>query len=201
MQKLDTNRTQIENTLRKMAKAQPYGAPKFQDEIQVKFWLNALQKYTNGELARALLVLCEKRFPLIVELKNYIDCGVDDSQAAADKILRAIGRRGYCNQVEARQDLGPTLWLVVKNMGGWSSLCEMQNSDLGAFRAQVRESTKGVLMSQESVAHAIQEFEAIEASKKPTATPQITGETSTGKLTAPGALMKALKIIQDGDTE
>lgn len=63
---------------------------------------------------------------------------------SVNRILLAINRFGYPNPTEAKEFIGELGWLVVKDYGGWDSLCANMGVEYSeqTFRAQARDSIK-----------------------------------------------------------
>ena len=98
--------------------------------------LNQLQSFFD-----TLAKTC-KFFPSYAEILEKADGGATDRDKGmliSGEIVNAISRFGQYQTIEAKEHLGKTAWYVVERSGGWHDLCLIQNSDLPAVRAQLRD--------------------------------------------------------------
>lgn len=70
---------------------------------------------------------------------SSLDTGIE----VANRILAGIRQFGYVNPKRAEQHIGEIGWRVVRAVGGWSSLCDIRESDLQIAWAHWRDTARG----------------------------------------------------------
>lgn len=86
-------------------------------------------------------------FPLPAQIRDIISPATspdDEAREAAGRIIQAIAKFGWCNESRAKLFVGSLGWEVVQRFGGWPSVCELQNKNVGTFQAQARDLAKSV---------------------------------------------------------
>ncbi len=92
-------------------------------------------------------------FPSIADIRDVIEPKIDPRLQAADvasRIMSAVPKFGSGRyqsgdglkelHAKVKEHIGELGWEVVKVMGGWFRVCEqLEDTDTGTFRAQVRE--------------------------------------------------------------
>lgn len=88
----------------------------------------------NGQMPSAidLLELLGEKMPSAPSTK-------DDANAIAGNIIDAISRFGSYNAIKAKEFLGDKAWRLIDMSGGWSVLCDIENDQIPAWRAQLRD--------------------------------------------------------------
>lgn len=90
-------------------------------------------------------------FPKPVELIDLINPKPQrqDADLLAGEIISAVRRYGFYQGAIAKEQLGEEAWNVVILIGGWSTLCDTKENQLGTLRAQVRDLGLSVLNGAE----------------------------------------------------
>lgn len=88
-----------------------------------------------------------KFFPLPAQIIEIMSPQASDEAQAIEsvnRIILAITKFGYPNPDEAKEFIGDMGWLVVRDYGGWESLCQNMGVEYSeqTFRAQARDSIK-----------------------------------------------------------
>ena len=82
-------------------------------------------------------------------IMEYVHPTVDKraiAVAISAKIWACIGKYGYPGADRAKADIGEAGWEVVKQRGGWVSVCEESNTaSPGIFQAQLRDLAESVI--------------------------------------------------------
>jgi hypothetical protein len=66
-------------------------------------------------------------------------------------IFAAISKHGWPNPAQAKEMIGPVGWKLVERQGGWSSICDVQNNQIGTFRAQWKQEVESILTYEPSL--------------------------------------------------
>lgn len=92
-----------------------------------------------------------KFFPKPVELLERISPSPtrEDADAIAGRAIEAIYRFGWNNSSEARLYVGPEGWKAISRIGGWRTLCDTPEANLGTLRAQLRDQCLSVMNNRE----------------------------------------------------
>lgn len=85
-----------------------------------------------------------RRFaPLPAEIRHIVNPQENDEDEARDsaaRIVAAVSRFGWANQLPAREFIGELGWMVVERQGGWATICgELTDQNIGMLQAQFRE--------------------------------------------------------------
>ena len=114
--------------------------------------LDELQKFDSRAVCDALR-RCRREqnsFPTIAQIISYVEGGKNNAELiavdVATRILAARSKYGWCNPEAAKENLGDFAWQVVKNFGGWRTICETQSDQDGTLRAQIRQSAHASLV-------------------------------------------------------
>lgn len=110
-----------------------------------------------------------REFPSIAEIKSYVSGNEqtpnyilekeqdDTVQTAISDIFEAMSRHGFYRELEAKHALSPLAWQIVKAMGGWWTVCSIENKDLAVIRAQMRKVGRTILRTSEPQKIMLQE--------------------------------------------
>lgn len=121
-------------------------------KAQAGLLMSDLQPYGHQavleSLKRCRLEL--RYFPTVSEIVARIPGTLSDesrAQAGVAQVLEAISRFGPYRHDEAKEFIGPLGWEVVKEYGGWQSLCASLGVDtpIGVFKAQALKSALSIL--------------------------------------------------------
>lgn len=130
-----------------------YYGQEFQDQV-VNLFVEDLVDLPFERVANAIkearLDPKTTRFPLpaVIRAKIITVGPSDEDQAieAANRIVAAVSKHGWCNHEAARASIGELGWRVVSMEGGWRSVCEMLSADnLTSLKAQWRGLAKSTL--------------------------------------------------------
>lgn len=112
---------------------------------QIEMYTDDLMVLTPAELIHAIRVYrtdpANSWFPLPGKLIGIIRPPVsntDEANEVAGLIITAISKAGHNNIEKAKQIMGALGWEVVQRFGGWKSICETENDNIGTLRAQLR---------------------------------------------------------------
>lgn len=127
-------------------------APDFSDVNTMRIWYASLKGVDPDKLRSACRIARETmdEFPTIakiIRLSNGVF--LSDEEVGRDLAVRieeAIGRFGYTNPGSAETFIGELGWEVVKQSGGWSSVCSITEDHLASSRKHWRET--GALVSK-----------------------------------------------------
>jgi len=118
-------------------------------ELTLRMWSQEYQNIPPEKLREAYRSIRKGRrqIPLPADVFDALKPeAAPEAQAieSVNRILLAINRFGYPNPTEAKEFIGELGWLVVKDYGGWDSLCANMGVEYSeqTFRAQARESIK-----------------------------------------------------------
>lgn len=144
-----------------LARAVPRFAPDFSDDATIATWYHAFREYDVEGLKRAFVAVRDRfsTFPSIAEIKSILDgnAGLSDAQVGQDlaaRIEHCVTRYGRYQASRAEKYLGPVGAELVRQLGGWESVCDIQSmSEMGSKRKQWRE--MGELLSQKARAGLI----------------------------------------------
>lgn len=82
--------------------------------------------------------------PLPAHIRDIIEPQIDDDTLAKDaaaRIIHAVSKFGWNNQLEAKHFIGELGWSIVQRQGGWLHICENMGIGFSAstFQAQARD--------------------------------------------------------------
>lgn len=119
----------------------------------IQAYVRVLSKYNFDATKKAIAWAVEncKFFPKPAELIERISPAPtrEDADAIAGRAIEAIKRFGWNNSKEAQLFIGPEGWKAVSRCGGWRTLCEGREDQLGTLRAQLRDQSLAVLNDRE----------------------------------------------------
>lgn len=92
-----------------------------------------------------------KFFPKPVELLERTNPAPtrEDADAVAGRAIEAIYRFGLYRSKEAQIYIGHEGWKAVSRVGGWRTLCDSREDQLGTLRAQLRDQCLSVMNDKE----------------------------------------------------
>lgn len=107
------------------------------------FYVEALSKYKFEDVIKAIQetsVKC-RYFPKPVEIIELIEPPVkrEDADHMAGQIISSIFKFGFYQSSDAKNFLGSEAWNAVNLAGGWATLCDTPQNNLGMLRAQLRD--------------------------------------------------------------
>lgn len=108
------------------------------DETTIGVWHDALQDLAAAEatLAVKALVNTLKFPPSIADVQEAV---VNQRQLARGEktpgeawelVTRALSKYGYYHPSKAREELGETIWGIIRQCGGWRNLCETEKPEV-----------------------------------------------------------------------
>jgi len=119
-------------------------------EERIDIYVETLAQFELPKVMAALKKLYYEhpRFPDISDIMKIINPPISEQDKAmemAGEILDAIRSFGSYQVKEAREALGPVVWLAIERFGGWSTLTSLTNNEMGSARAQLRECCKSAM--------------------------------------------------------
>lgn len=134
-----------------------YYGRQLQDFV-LEMYLQDLEGLSFEEIKNAMFLyrrnVKNKSFPLPNEIRAIINPKQDqdaEAKEAASRLISAIGKFGYTNNLEAKKYIGDLGWRIVERWGGWKYLCENLGTtiDITTFQAQARDVAKATLIRSE----------------------------------------------------
>ncbi len=134
------------------------------DPISLEVWYEMLKDLTFDQAKAAVQrhAYTNKWCPSIAELREQVVGIQSDKHDWADgweEVLRAIRRFGYMNEGKALESMSEMTREVVKRLG-WKQICQSEQSELTAIRANFRmiyEEKKGSLKEDAQLPMAFKE--------------------------------------------
>jgi hypothetical protein len=126
------------------------------ERIKIQAEYMRRQGYTDNQLVSAIGELFGETpfFPdaSMVLKKLQPDSGqiVDEAQSIAGVILEANTRFGHHDQIFVRDEIGELAYYVVERFGGWASICNLQYSEMGTARAQLKKIAESAIRNKVS---------------------------------------------------
>lgn len=126
------------------------------DKTLLMIWYEALKDLTVAEWHHAITVAVrnEQFFPAISRLRALAGKAKDPSnepvspealaRQIAEDLYDAVCRFGWPNEDRANKTLSPACKHVIRSMGGWSRLCEIEG-EVTVIKAQLRELARAEL--------------------------------------------------------
>lgn len=120
--------------------------------VQIGMYADQLYRLMSlGDLIVAIKRYCDdpnnEFFPRpISKLAGFIQPKTDDdadAKEAAGRIIAAVPKFGWNNELLAKTSIGPLGWKVVELQGGWRAVCEVMNDrNITSLQAQYRDLAK-----------------------------------------------------------
>lgn len=112
------------------------------DDEAVEIWYQMLKDLTYEQVKMAVQkhAMTNKWTPSIAEIRESIveiQADKTDWSDGWEEVLRAIRRFGYCDESGAMKSISPMTAEVVKRLG-WQQICQSEQSELMAIRANFR---------------------------------------------------------------
>lgn len=118
----------------------------------LQLYVETLSDYPFDQVNSAIKksIKTHKFFPRPVELIELINppASREDADYISGRIIEAIRRYGIHQGDIAEKTLGPEAWEVVIMSGGWSTLCDTPQKEIGILKAQLRDQATVELNSQ-----------------------------------------------------
>jgi hypothetical protein len=115
------------------------------DQIH-NFYLKELEPIGLDRVIPALLKYASKaKWPSVDDIRQSLGINIDptDNEAnariLAQKVVEAIGKFGWNNQLEAEKWFGKEEWEIVTKYLPWSQICDIETDQIPIFQAQFRE--------------------------------------------------------------
>jgi hypothetical protein len=143
------------------------------EPLEIDFYSECFFQLTDDQICSLgdYFAQCYKHrnLPSISEIEDFIygkkpspeqhfeTTSEDSVQVAISDIFAAMSRHGIYKELEAKHALSPLAWQIVKSMGGWWTLCSIENKDLAVIRAQMRKVGRTLLRTMEPQKIMLQE--------------------------------------------
>lgn len=118
-------------------------------EQRLQIMANILAEHDEKRVCDAIkwAALNLKFFPKPVEILERINPKPQrqDADAIAGRAIDAIYKFGWNNSREAQLYIGPEGWKAISRIGGWRTLCDTREDQLGMLRAQLRDQCFSVM--------------------------------------------------------